>query len=54
MNEVTGSKLMKSLSDTNVLSESKVNSIKPIISGEATSLKNVDKPDETSSGCSIM
>ncbi|XP_037044247.1 guanine nucleotide exchange factor subunit Rich [Bradysia coprophila] len=54
MNEVTGSKLMKSLSDTNILSETKTNSIKPIISSDASSLTEIDEPGETSSGCSIM
>lgn len=55
MNEAAGSsKLMKSLSDTNILSESNQNSIKPILSGETASLSNANKPEETSSGCSIM
>ncbi len=54
MNEVTGSKLMKSQSDTNILSETKTNSIKAIISSDTPSLTNVVEPEETSSGCSIM
>lgn len=54
MSEATGSKLMKSLSDTNILSETKTNSIKPLMSSDTKSLTEIDEPEETSSGCSIM
>ncbi|KAJ6633723.1 Guanine nucleotide exchange factor subunit Rich, partial [Pseudolycoriella hygida] len=54
MNEITGSKLIKSHSDTNILSETKINSIKPIVSSVKSSLTNVVTPEETSNGCSIM